>query len=144
MKTRFIAMVIAGWGTFALHGAALAADTDDALGKGEFQTRCAMCHGMSGHGDGWLAKYLLQRPPSLTQLKKNNGGVFPLVRVNDIIYGRQPVKLHGPSEMPVWGDIYREEQQRENLAQTGVASVDERVIRAKIRALTGYVSQLQE
>lgn len=129
---------------FALSVSAPASGADASLGKNEYQARCAMCHGAGGKGDGWLADNLLQRPPSLTQLKKKNGGVFPAAKVGDIIYGRQQVKLHGPREMPVWGDVYREEQEAAGNAKSGKPAVDEHAIRAKIRALTDYLSQLQE
>jgi mono/diheme cytochrome c family protein len=144
MKTGFSVTIIAGLGACALVASALAAVTEETLGKSEYQTRCAMCHGVSGKGDGWMADNLLQRPPSLTQLKKNNGGVFPLPKVTDVIYGKKLVKLHGPREMPVWGDVYREEQEWASMARNGQPSADERIVRAKVRALAGYLAQLQE
>ena len=68
-----------------------------------------MCHGTQARGDGWLAEFLIQRPPALTQLKKNNGGNFPRELVARAIDGRTAIRLHGPSEMPVWGTIYKSE-----------------------------------
>jgi mono/diheme cytochrome c family protein len=135
---------MAGFAALALFAATTAPAAENRLGEREFQTRCAMCHGVAGNGDGWLAEYLLQRPPSLRQLKRNNGGVFPFARVNQVIDGRTAVKLHGPRAMPVWGNVYSAEQQMANKARTGVPSADEKVIRAKIRALTNYVAQLQD
>ena len=144
MKPGFVATIMVGAGACALVVSALAAVTEETLGKTEYQTRCAMCHGVSGKGDGWMADNLLQRPPSLTQLKKNNGGVFPLAKVTDVIHGKKLVKLHGPREMPVWGDVYREEQEWASMARNGQPSSDERIVRAKVRALAGYLAQLQE
>ena len=144
MKTGVSVTIIAGVGACALVASALAAVTEETLGKTEYQTRCAMCHGVSGKGDGWLVDHLMQRPPSLTQLKKKNGGVFPLAKVTDVIYGKAQVKLHGPREMPVWGEVYREEQEMASIARSGQPSADERIVRAKIRALAGYLAQLQE
>jgi hypothetical protein len=34
--------------------------------------------------------------------------VFPLVHVFDVIDGRLDVTLHGPREMPVWADRYKQ------------------------------------
>jgi mono/diheme cytochrome c family protein len=128
--------------TVAASTVALAAEP--AAGQREYQNRCQMCHGATGQGDGWMAQYLINRPPTLTQLKKNNGGKFPAADVYEIIIGRKPVKLHGPREMPVWGTIYRTEQQTAGNAKSKARAADERTVRAKIRALTDYVEALQE
>lgn len=45
----------------------------------------------------------------LTVLPKNDGGVFPLSRVCEIIDGRQQLKAHGTRAMPIWGQAYRQE-----------------------------------
>jgi len=128
----------------AVLAATPAAAADDSLGKREFETRCAMCHGVTGKGDGWLADYLMKRPPALTQLKKNNGGVFPLADVIDIIDGRKAVKVHGPREMPVWGTVYQEERKMANEAGTEAPADTLRMTRSKLRALAYYISRLQE
>jgi mono/diheme cytochrome c family protein len=144
MKIRFVTTRMAGFAALTLFAATTAPAAENPLGEREFQTRCAMCHGVAGRGDGWLSEHLLQRPPSLRQLKKNNGGVFPFASVNQVIDGRKAVKLHGPRGMPVWGTVYSVEQQMANEARSGVSSSDEQLVRAKIRALTNYLSQLQE
>ena len=92
---------ITGVAAIALFASAMASAADNTLGKNEYDARCAMCHGAAGKGDGWLADNLLKRPPTLTQLKKKNGGVFPLANVIEVIDGRRAVGLHGPREMPV-------------------------------------------
>ena len=51
------------------------------LGEAKFEADCAVCHGVTGKGDGPLAESLKEGVPSLTTLKKNNGGVFPFERV---------------------------------------------------------------
>jgi len=144
MKNGFMTTSIAGLAALTLFASTIAPAAENALGKREYQIRCAMCHGAAGKGDGWLAEHLLKRPPSLMQLKKNNGGVFPDAGVYQVIDGRKQVLLHGPREMPVWGTVYRAEHQMANEARSGVPSADERLIRTKIRALTDYISQLQE
>src|SRR5690349_17437951 len=87
----------------------LAQGAEPSFGQREFAQRCAMCHGITGRGDGWLAESLIHPPPMLTQLKKKNGGTFPRERVAGIIDGRISIKTHGPSEMPAWGTIYKTE-----------------------------------
>lgn len=128
----------------ALAASALAPAAEPSLGQREYQNRCMMCHGSTGKGDGWLAQYLINRAPSLTQLKKNNSGVFPAADVFEIIIGRKSVGVHGPREMPVWGTIYRTEQQSADNAKSKARAADERAVRAKIRALTDYIAGLQE
>ena len=144
MRIRFVTTRIVGIATLALFTATIAPAAENSAGEREFQTRCAMCHGVAGKGDGWLAEHLLQRPSSLRLLKKNNGGVFPIERVNLVIDGRTTVKLHGPREMPVWGIVYSVDQKMANEARTGVSYADERLIRGKTRALSNYLAQLQD
>ena len=117
---------------------------ENTVGKNEYEMRCAMCHGASGKGDGWLGKGLIKPPPSLRELKKNNKGVFPMQLVTDVIDGRKAVGMHGPREMPVWGDVFRSEEKAASAARPGATTSDEQMARAKIRALATYVSNLQD
>jgi mono/diheme cytochrome c family protein len=117
---------------------------EKSIGQREYENKCIMCHGVTGKGDGWLTAYLKAPPSTLTQLKKNNGGVFPFDRVYEVIDGRKQVLLHGPREMPVWGARYRVESGKEYDSYYGLAYVDEGVVRARILALIDYISQLQE
>lgn len=90
---------------------ASAADQVD-IGKQEFATSCAVCHGPGGKGDGRYEP-VLQGPnlPDLTTISKRNGGVFPRKLIYEIVDGRTSVLTHGtPREMPVWG--YRLEPAR--------------------------------
>lgn len=117
---------------------------ENTVGKNEYEMRCAMCHGATGKGDGWLGKGLIKPPPSLRELKKNNKGVFPMQLVTDVIDGRKAVGMHGPREMPVWGDVFRSEEKAASAARPGATTSDEQMTRAKIRALATYVSNLQD
>jgi mono/diheme cytochrome c family protein len=123
---------------------ALAWGAEPNYGEREFRTRCAMCHGTSGKGDGWLAEQLIQRPPALTQLKKKNGGTFPREKVARIVDGRTLIKTHGPSEMPVWGVIYRSEMDAAAGTRRGVREEDEVIISYRIQALVAYLATIQE
>jgi mono/diheme cytochrome c family protein len=76
-------------------------------GSAVFTTYCASCHGVSGKGDGPLADSLRYRPPDLTRIAQRNKGSFPKVDVQRIIDGRKPVKGHGGTDMPVWGDAFK-------------------------------------
>jgi mono/diheme cytochrome c family protein len=93
--------------TFAV--SASAQDQDRDMGKIEYQSNCASCHGIDAKGDGPVSGELKKRPPDLTVLAKKNGGVFPLNFVYRIIDGRDEIASHGSREMPVWG--YRSSRQ---------------------------------
>lgn len=120
-------------------GAALAAEKVDP-GKVEYDTSCALCHGLSGKGDGPYKSSLTKAPVDLSQLAKKNGGVYPFDRVYAVIDGRANVAAHGSREMPVWGKRY----------SVGAAEyyVDvpydpEAYVRGRVLALTEYVYRLQ-
>jgi mono/diheme cytochrome c family protein len=103
-------------------------------GKSVFTTYCASCHGESGRGNGQVAIFLRQRPADLTQIAKRNKGTFPAERVHELIDGRRVVKVHGESQMPVWGDAF----------SRSATDSDERAIKEKIDALVSYLESIQE
>ena len=72
-------------------------------GRFQYQTHCAVCHGVTGVGDGRMVGDLLVKPSDLTQLAKKNGGSFPFWEVYRVIDGRDEVEAHGSRAMPVWG-----------------------------------------
>jgi len=81
---------------------ALAQEID--VGKAEYRSSCASCHGIGAKGDGPVADSLKTRPADLTALAKNNNGVFPYDMVYQVIDGRSStITSHGTREMPVWG-----------------------------------------
>ena len=69
-----------------------------------FRTVCASCHGTDAKGTGPIAESLKVPPPDLTGIAERNGGYFPPDGVAARIDGRIQIAIHGPSEMPVWGD----------------------------------------
>jgi mono/diheme cytochrome c family protein len=121
----------------------LAADKVN-LGKREFDTNCAVCHGAVAKGDGPFAGTMNVRIPSLTALAKANGGVFPFARVYEIIEGAQVPKAHGASGMRIWGDAYV--TQRAGLKDDyGGALYDPAALaRARTLALAEHIYRLQE
>ena len=141
-KLRTIATAPIGVMLISLSANALAADKLD-IGKSEYDTACAVCHGLTGKGDDGPLKSLLARPvPNLTVLAKNNKGVFPFDRVYQIIDGRQEVKAHGPREMPVWGRAFNTET---SIYFDNYPPHDsESAVRSRILALTEYLYRLQK
>ena len=87
----------------------LHAQPEENPGRNEFLRSCASCHGVSGKGDGPVAKSLSPPPSDLTRLSEANNGVFPVSRVHEVIDGRIESLVHGTRDMPVWGDRYMQE-----------------------------------
>jgi mono/diheme cytochrome c family protein len=80
--------------------------TSPASGEDMYRSYCASCHGKDGKGNGPAAPALKTAPTDLTQLAKQNKGVFPAAHVSTILQGGA-VAAHGSAEMPVWGPIFR-------------------------------------
>ena len=81
-----------------------------ALTDGEelYQELCAVCHGISGKGDGPAASALAKPVSDLTVLAANNDGVFPQKQVANSIAGKSRVVAHGTVDMPIWGQRFEE------------------------------------
>ena len=78
-------------------------------GELEYQNACAICHGGDARGNGIMRKSLTLPPANLTQLSKKYGGKFPFWQIYRTIDGREEVRGHGMSQMPVWGPRFRVE-----------------------------------
>jgi len=78
---------------------------DVAAGRELYRRLCASCHGVSGRGDGPVARALGEPPTDLTVFARDNGGNFPALEVFDAIEGSEMPRAHGVSEMPVWGEV---------------------------------------
>ena len=96
IKGLIIAMAISGFSTCGF-----AEETN--IGKMDYESSCAACHGLNGKGDGPVSAELRTKPNDLTLLTENNGGVFTTDVLYQIIDGRRTVRAHGTFEMPVWG-----------------------------------------
>ena len=103
-------------------------------GGAVFKTYCASCHGANGRGTGPVAIFLRVPPADLTQIARRNKGAFPADQVYRIIDGRQSVKTHGNSQMPVWGDAF---------SKSG-GGTDEKAVSARIRALVTFIESIQD
>ena len=108
-------------------------------GRETFITSCSLCHGDSATGDGMFASMLTVATSDLTQLSKNNNGVFPFKEVYLTIDGRDQIKQHGPRHMPIWGDHFH---------SSSWFSVSEEhadtLVRGKLFELMFYLESIQE
>lgn len=134
----FGAVVVCGAWSFAYPAEQQAPAKFD-LGKREYDSKCAVCHGSRGKGDGPYAGLLNIKTPDLTTLAQRNHGMFPVLWVQEVIDGRQNFKAHGPSEMPIWGLDYLAKA-RESYTDPYEA---EAYVRTRILALTEYIYRLQ-
>ena len=102
---RLAKIVTAVWLTAAVVSFSGCASAQDiSLGKTQYQSSCAPCHGIDAKGDGPVGKELKKSPADLTVLAKNNNGVFPYDTVYQMIDGRNStISSHGTREMPAWG-----------------------------------------
>ena len=112
------------------------------LGKQEYESNCASCHGGAGKGDGPLAGYLQKKPTDLSQIMKNNNGVFPFTLLVKRIDGRDVIALNGTRDMPAWGHQYNDKASQ--YYQDFFGKYDsEAFIKARVLALTEYIHSLQ-
>lgn len=103
-----------------------------ARGKVHFEKYCSSCHGMDGKGI--QIDSLETRPADLTQIvSSRGGGKFPLVYIVKKIDGRNEVKAHGPRDMPVWGEVFTEEE-----------DLDVTELRGKLGELVTYLMTIQD
>lgn len=134
---KHIALIGIGAAALAI-GLPAAAQTGKDMGKREYDSNCASCHGTDGKGNGPYVELLKKSPPDLTTLAKRNGGVFPVTAAYAVIEGGG--RGHGSSDMPVWGQDYK--------VQAGEYYVDvpynpEVFVRTRILSLIEYLNRIQ-
>jgi mono/diheme cytochrome c family protein len=129
-------------GALLFAGAALAQPGFD-LGKYEYDSKCASCHGTNGQGFGPVRPFLSKHPSDLTTLARRNGGAFPSQLVWLTVDGRTEVGAHGTREMPVWGSEYRQEALRAAGPEGMALAQPEWYVRGRIVALLDYLARLQ-
>lgn len=106
-----------------------------AHGRVTYEQYCMGCHGEDGGGAGELLTDLESLPANLTRLTIRNDGSFPVDLIYETIDGRKDVEAHGSREMPVWGNIWSE--------QDGTP-MQEEVVQQRINELIEYIRSVQE
>ena len=122
-------------GIMVLLPAAAVADQSSELGKKLYGRYCSACHGPGGKGDGVVSQFMQPKPPDLTQLAKKANGRFPFYDLVRIIDGRETVRAHGDSDMPVWGQMFT--------AEEGDSPDRHAVARGKVVLITDYLESIQ-
>ncbi len=117
-------------------GATSAEATD--IGAELFATYCTACHGAAGLGDGDMANVVNIPSPNLTLLSQKNDGVFPMLRVLQVIDGRSGVRAHGGA-MPLWGEVFTDQIGDSEGAYGVVLEV-----RGRILSLATYLESIQK
>lgn len=114
------------------------------LGEFEYNNSCVACHGASGKGDGPVSDFLSgAQNANLTLLQKNNGGVFPVEAVFNMIEGSDMAGAHGTRDMPIWGDRFRD--RIEDDADPHFTPVTRDIYAGtRVLALIEYLASLQE
>jgi mono/diheme cytochrome c family protein len=112
--------------------------TADEIGRAEYMSSCASCHGESGVGDGPLAELMTVDLPDLTRIKVENDGVFPTLKVIHIVDGRTGVRGHG-YPMPVWGDRFSGD-----IGDSAGTYGREVLVRGRILSLVYYLDEIQQ
>jgi mono/diheme cytochrome c family protein len=140
-------LMIAGLAA-GLAAAARAENVD--IGKSEFQSSCASCHGADAKGKGPVSDQLKIAPSDLTMLARNNNGVFPTNAVYETIYGSKTVPAHGSREMPIWGERFNPIVGLPHTVDpsywklAGPEQSPEIVVRTRILAVIDYLSRVQQ
>ena len=140
-------LMIAGL-TAGFAGAAQAEDFD--IGRSEFQSSCASCHGTDAKGKGPVSDQLKIPPPDLTMLAKNNNGVFPTNAVYETIYGLKTIPAHGTREMPIWGERFNPIIKLPHIVDPSYDVLDpsrelrEVVVRTRILTVVDYLNRIQQ
>ncbi len=105
------------------------------VGREEFATHCAACHGADGRGAGPAAPALRTPPADLTKIAARRGGDFPADEIAAWIDGRLAPTAHGTREMPVWGYRFAEGLPQGDLTQD--------LVRGRILTVVEYLSSIQ-
>jgi len=100
-------------------------------GEQMYKDYCAACHGSAGKGDGPAAAFLKTWPPDLTKMAERNKGKYPEVKVKETLLFGISSQAHGTSDMPVWGRLFRMEDQNKN------------EVNARVSKLTQYLQSIQ-
>jgi mono/diheme cytochrome c family protein len=73
-------------------------------GYSTYRQYCGACHGVFADGKGPVAPLLTPPPFDLSRLGERYGMPLPRAEIARFVSGERPVRAHGPTDMPIWGD----------------------------------------
>ena len=112
------------------------AQAADSPAKTAYLKYCGACHGSGGKGDGVVSQFFRPKPTDLTQIAKNNSGQFPATRMMQAIDGTKTIRAHGDPDMPVWGELFRDDAN---------AGFERRArVQGRVMLITDYIRSIQE
>ena len=76
------------------------------------------------------------KPANLTEIAKKNGGVFPFTKTMQFIDGTTDVRAHGDPDMPVWGQVFRD--------QATLDSTRRIQVRGELLVIRDYLQSIQQ
>lgn len=146
MKTTAFKWLII-FGAIAGLSAGASAQGND-VGKAEYYSSCAACHGIDAKGNGPVGKEMKTPPTDLTILAKKNNGVLPVNKLHQIIDGRELLASHGTREMPIWGYRFVPPQhfapkKADDFVYLPPGS-PEAAVQGRILAVIDYLNRIQE
>ena len=100
---------------------------------------CSICHGDDAKGNGKFTANINTIPPNLTELSKNNNGVFPWIDLYDTIDGVNTQPAHGKKDMPIWGELFNINSWSEKHIE-----YSDTIVRGRIFELLMYLHSVQE
>lgn len=101
------------------------------LGKVHYMEYCSSCHGTNAQGVKIDSLAVL--PPDLTRITaRRKTGEFPVLYVARKIDGRTMPESHGSRQMPIWGEVFSEEE-----------LLDESQISGKLGEIIAYLINIQ-
>lgn len=103
-----------------------------AKGKEHFQKYCVACHGMDAKGI--IIDTMAIQPADLTLINTSRRtNEFPVLEIANQIDGRKMSKYHGSRDMPVWGEVFSEQE-----------LMKESQIKGKLGELIAYLMSIQQ
>jgi len=146
-KITLSAAVIAGCAILFSFGSVTALDKTAQLklGEMEYLSNCGSCHGRDAKGSGPIAAVLTVKPSDLTMISKKFNGTFPQEYVYKVIDGRDMIKPHGHSLMPVWGHRFTvmEYNAADAIAYLPHEQDTQALVFGRIISLAGYLESIQ-
>jgi mono/diheme cytochrome c family protein len=128
-------LLLFAFGVIGMPRSAAAEDIKD-ISKAMYLKYCSACHGEAGAGDGVVSGFMRPKPTDLTTMAKDAGGEFPFMKAMQSIDGTVTIRAHGESQMPVWGEKFKDE--------TTLTMQRRAEIKGKLLLITEYVRSLQK